>query len=258
MKLNQPEFLRNGYRRIAFGEVESTNLIAMEHARKAEPGKLWITANRQLRGKGSRGRSWVSEPGNLYASLLIKTDTPPEKLANLTFVASLAAYESLARTIPKSQLALKWPNDLLLDQAKVCGILLESHIGQNQNSAVIIGFGVNCRSNPDHTNFPSTNMLKAGFLSEPETVFQHLLVEMDQWLEVWDNGANFSTIRREWLDRAVGIGDEILVKSPHFEMHGIFAELDRNGSLILITPDNCRHTISAADIFLAKPNNKVH
>ncbi len=190
--------------------------------------------------------------------MLINADVLPEKLANLTFVASLAVYETLAQTIPRNQLALKWPNDLLLDQAKVSGILLESHIRKSQNSAVIIGIGVNCRTNPDNTNFPSTNILNAGFQTEPEKVFQHLVVEMDRWLKVWNNGANFSTIRKQWLDRAVGIGVEILVKSPRFEMHGIFEELDRNGCLILITPDNCRHTISTADIFLAESNNKVH
>jgi len=249
--LSQPNFLSNGYRHIAFDEIESTNLIALDYAHNADPGKLWITAKKQSRGKGSRGRMWVSKPGNLYASLLISTDIPPDKLANLTFVASLAVYDSLKKILPEKQLDLKWPNDLLLNHAKISGILLENHPRHNQNSAVIIGVGVNCNSNPDNTNYPATNILKAGYVTEPEIVFQYLVSEMNYWLDIWDNGMNFSTIRTEWLDRAIGVGKEITVKMPRHEMHGIFEKLDLNGCLILKTADNRLHTISSADIFIS-------
>ncbi len=222
----------------------------MEYARNADPGKLWITAQRQSRGKGSRGRSWVSQSGNLYASLLLCIDLTPEKLTNLTFVASLAAYDTLSQFIPEGQLALKWPNDVLLKQAKVSGILLENHIRKEKESAVIIGIGINCQSNPDNTNTPATNLVNSGYAVEPQSVFLHLVTQMDAWLALWNEGANFGEIREEWLARAVGLGQEIRVTTPHQELRGIFEELDQNGCLILKTPDNLRHTISTADIFL--------
>jgi BirA family biotin operon repressor/biotin-[acetyl-CoA-carboxylase] ligase len=253
-----PETVGNGYRHIAFDEIESTNLIAMEYARNADPGKLWITAEKQSQGKGSRGRSWVSQPGNLYASLLLCIDSAPEKLTNLTFVASLATYETLAQFIPEGQLALKWPNDVLLKQAKVSGILLENHIRKEKESAIIIGIGINCQSNPDNTNTPATNLANSGYAVEPQSVFHHLVSQMDAWLALWNEGANFGEIREEWLARAVGLGQEIRVTMPHKELRGIFEELDQNGCLILRTPDNLRHTISTADIFLTPFNNKAH
>jgi len=163
----------------------------------------------------------------------------------------------LAQFIPEDQLALKWPNDLLLKQAKVSGILLENHIRADKTSAVIIGIGINCKSNPDNTKYPATNLANSGFAVEPQPVFHHLVSEMDSWLSVWNDGANFDEIREEWLARAVGLGQEIRVTMPNKELHGTFEKLDANGCLILKTPDKKCHTISSADIFLTPFNNKA-
>ena len=105
--LDQLHYLANGYRHVALGEVGSTNQVALDYAKRSDPGKLWVTAESQSTGKGSRGRSWVSAKGNLFASLLVHMDVAPEKLATLSFVACLAVYEALANFFDEERLHLK-------------------------------------------------------------------------------------------------------------------------------------------------------
>ena len=139
------------HRHIALGDVGSTNSVALDYARAGDPGNLWITANRQLQGRGRRGRAWISQEGNLYASLLVIDSAPNAKIGTLPLVAALAVYNTLkpifART-PQA-LAIKWPNDILVDGRKINGILLESELLPDGRMAVVIGCGINCAHHPD-------------------------------------------------------------------------------------------------------------
>src|SRR6266481_4556190 len=121
--------------------VDSTNAQALRLARAGERGPLWIVAKTQTAGRGRRGRTWVSEPGNLYASLLLTDPAPPERFPELSFVAALALHDAIGGRTPglASRLVLKWPNDLLIDRNKFAGILVEG-----EGVAVAIGVGVNC------------------------------------------------------------------------------------------------------------------
>ena len=111
---------------------------------------MWITAARQTAGRGRRGNAWVSEPGNLYASLLLTDAAPAAHLPELCFVVALAVRDALGSVAPEllSRLKLKWPNDLLLDGAKLAGILIEAEsVGGKTITAA--GIGVNCVHHPD-------------------------------------------------------------------------------------------------------------
>src|SRR5262245_47041962 len=88
------------FRHLALGDVSSTNNDCMEHARNGDPGKLWITARRQLGGRGRRGRAWVSEPGNLYASLLLIDPAAPNRMGALPLVVALALHRAIVREMP--------------------------------------------------------------------------------------------------------------------------------------------------------------
>lgn len=245
-----------GYRHIALKEVDSTNLKALEYAKSGDVGKLWITATSQTQGKGSRGRGWVSDSGNLYTSLLLKTDITPPNLANITFVASLALYEALTKFVPFEILALKWPNDLLVNGSKVSGILLENHADNNKMSNLIIGIGVNCKSYPNDTNHKATSLLDEGYTVNPQELFQVLTPAMAKYLAIWDNGNNFSAIRKQWLKQAKGIGSKILVRMPNSEVSGIFTDIDESGRLLLQMADKTIRKISTADIFFSFSNEK--
>src|SRR5579871_3882892 len=147
---------------IACETVGSTNSEALSRARAGVRGPLWITARAQTAGRGRRGRTWVSEPGNLYATLLLIDPAPPERAAQLSFVAALAVHDAItacARTLAP-QLAFKWPNDVLLASAKTAGILIEAE--GTRPLTVAVGVGVNCRHHPAATEFPATDLAAAG------------------------------------------------------------------------------------------------
>src|SRR5262249_13874465 len=129
--------------RLAWHEtLTSTNQEALARARCGERGPLWIAAESQTARRGRRGRTWVSEPGILYATLLLIDPSAAERAAELSFVAALALHDALVAAVPgvASRLAFKWPNDLLLDGGKLAGILVESERSAD-GLAVAVGIG---------------------------------------------------------------------------------------------------------------------
>ena len=144
-----PEADAPGVRLVAHDTLGSTNAEALARARAGERGPLWVTAARQTAGRGRRGNVWTSEPGNLYASLLLTDPAPPAHLPELCFVVALGVLDAVGEAAPalRDRLKLKWPNDLLLDGAKFAGILIEAEtIGGV--TAVAVGIGVNCAHHP--------------------------------------------------------------------------------------------------------------
>lgn len=226
--------------------LASTNSEALALARAGERGPLWVTAGRQSAGKGRRGRAWTSEAGNLFASLLLTDPASAEHWHELSFVAALAIHDAVAEVAPgiRQQLAIKWPNDLLLGGAKFAGILTE---GEGEGT-VVVGIGVNCTSHPSDTDYPATDLAAAGVSVLPETLFAALSVKMLGRLAQWNQGQHFATIRTDWLSRAAGIGGNITVRLPEREIAGRFETIDEVGRLVLVDPDGSRHAIAAGDV----------
>ncbi len=233
---------------VAHETIGSTNAEALLLARAGEPGPLWITAKRQTAGRGRRGRVWVSEPGNLYATLLLTDASPPERAAELSFVAALAVHDAVAGCIPglAERLALKWPNDCLIDGNKFAGILIEG-----EGRAVAVGIGVNCKHHPAGTTFPATDLAAAGVRATPDSVFAGLSAAMTTRLAQWDRGAGFAAIRDEWLQRAFGLGKAVRVALPEGEREGRFETIDQAGRLVLRSVDGRTETITAGDVLPA-------
>lgn len=231
---------------IAHEVLTSTNAEALALAAQGERGPLWVTAVRQSAGRGRRGRAWVSEPGNLYASLLLTEPAPPEHWPELAFVAALAVHDAVAeaaRTL-RTQLAIKWPNDLLLGGRKFAGILIE---GQGADH-VVVGIGVNCARHPADTDHPATDLAAAGVELTVEALFTVLSSKMLGRLAQWNGGEHFSTIRTDWLSRASGRSESIRVKLQEEELVGRFDDIDDSGRLVLSLPDGERKIIAAGDV----------
>ena len=114
-----------GHRLIHFERIDSTNAEARRLAEGGERGPLWIWSDEQTGGRGRLGRTWVSEPGNLYVTCLFQTAAAVAAVAQVSFVAAIAVHELASNLLPKTSFFLKWPNDVLMDGAKFCGILAE-------------------------------------------------------------------------------------------------------------------------------------
>jgi len=246
-----PVALVAGVRLIACGEVASTNTQALAFARRGERGPLWVTARRQTAGRGRGGTVFVSEPGNLFASLLLTDPAPPAHAAQLSFVSALAVYDAVAGLAPPVAplLSLKWPNDLLISRAKVAGILIESETVAGQSLAAIIGIGVNCASHPRDLAHPATSLAACRAFVAPEDLFQALSASMLRRLRQWNRGAEFAAIRAQWLARAVGLGESIRVRLGERELKGRFEALDDAGRLVLRLADGRTESIAAGEVF---------
>src|SRR4051812_23975622 len=212
-----------GVRLIAQDTLASTNAEVLARARGGERGPLWITAARQTAGRGRRGNVWSSEPGNLYATLLVTDPAPAAHLPELCFAVALAVRDAVCAVAPQlaPQLKLKWPNDLLLDGAKLAGILIEAE-SVSGNTAVAAGIGVNCVHCPDNLAYPATSLAAHGTVISPDESLHALSATMVSRLAQWDRGSGFAAIRAEWLAHAAGIGGDIRVRLPDRELSGTF------------------------------------
>ena len=229
--------------------VGSTNAEALRAAREGDAGCLWITAATQSAGRGRRGRTWVSERGNLYASLLLIEPCEPAHLGELPMVCCVALAEAVeAVTGRHGWVSLKWPNDLLIEGAKVSGILLESEQMADGKVAVAAGFGINCNHHPADAPYATTDLAALGYRVASNDLFVHLAGAMARCLELWAGGKRFDEIRSAWLKRCVGIGAPVTVRLPDREIDGVFASLDAQGRLLLETSSGTM-TISAGDVF---------
>jgi BirA family biotin operon repressor/biotin-[acetyl-CoA-carboxylase] ligase len=237
---------------LAFDTVGSTNAEALARAQAGERGPLFVAAERQSAGRGRRGRAWVSEPGNLYATLLVVDPAPAALSPQICFVAAVALYDAVLDAcagLAPARLKLKWPNDLLLDQAKVAGILVEGTMLADGKLAAAIGIGVNCAHHPVETPFPANDFAAAGFDLSPEVLLARLGERWNDRAREWNRGEGFAAIRAAWLLRATGIGSAIEVRLPDRTLAGTFEAIDEEGALLLRKSDGTREAISAGDVF---------
>jgi BirA family biotin operon repressor/biotin-[acetyl-CoA-carboxylase] ligase len=239
-------------RHLALDEVGSTNSVALDAARAGDPGPLWVTAERQSAGRGRRARPWVSERGNLYASLLLIDAAPLDDLQNLPLVAAVGVRNGLAALKGAGQLdiRIKWPNDILVNGRKSVGILLESERLADGRFATVIGCGVNVENVPTDTPYPVTGLRREGLGASVAEVFAALAGGVEAALAVWQRGRNFAAIRQTWIDHAAGIGLPCTVRATDAVIEGVFVDLDDTGRLILAEAGGNRRSISAGDLFL--------
>ncbi len=246
-----PDAVAEDVRLIACEELGSTNAHALELARGGEGGPLWITAQRQTRGRGRRGNRWVSPAGNLHASLLLIDPSPVRQAAELSFVAALAVHDAVSELAAalEPRLKLKWPNDVLISGAKVAGILIEAENVGGERLAIVTGIGVNCASHPDGTEFPATDLAACSAFVTAEAMFTALSSAMQRRLRLWDRGRSFAAIRADWIARAAGLGAPVRVRLPTRELAGVFERLDDAGRLVLRSPDGRLEAIAGGEVF---------
>lgn len=234
---------------VALGSVGSTNDEAHILARQGAADRTAVTAVEQLGGKGRRGRVWSSPPGNLYLSAILRPSCPPGQAAQLSFAASLAMRDAVRRFLPAGvPVAVKWPNDVLVDGRKISGILLETGpVDGGEVGYVILGMGINLAHHPEDTERPATSL--AAHDADPGVTAARdaLLEALDRWDRLW-RASGFAPIRDAWLGDASGLGAPILVRLPDSTLDGVFADLDMDGALMLERPDG-RRRITAGDVF---------
>ena len=239
--------------RVHLIETASTNAEAMVRALAGAPTPFWVTAESQTAGKGRSGRAWQSPVGNLYASLALSLTCDRATAVQLSLVAGVAAHATLSRAIKPSQLTLKWPNDLMVGQAKLGGILIET-TATHQGLIAIVGFGLNLVSAPI-LDRPTTDMATLGAQLAAVTVLSDLALALDEVVAIWDEGRDFAAIRSRWLAASTPLGSPMTVSTRVGAkegeagfIRGTFAGLDGEGALLLAHPSGQIDRISFGDV----------
>jgi len=249
---SEDPLLPPGFRLLRYDTIDSTNAEAKRLARAgALPGTV-VWAAEQSAGRGRRGRSWVSPPGNLYTSLLLDPECDPASAAQLGFVAAVALAEAVEAIAARAAtVQCKWPNDLLANGRKLAGILLESETGPGGGlQFLVLGIGVNLASSPSGTAFPATSLAGEGIAGvAPGDLLAGFLPAMAGWLQRWRE-TGFAPVRTAWLARAAALGRTIVVRGDSTSCRGRFVDLDERGTLIL-EGETGRRRFAAGEVFPA-------
>lgn len=241
-----------GVGRLLLDRVDSTNAEALRLA-PTLAGPVWIMAREQQAGRGRRGRAWSDPPGNFAATLAMRPGGAAADAARLSFVAALAVHDALRDLCgPLPGLALKWPNDVLLNGGKLSGILLESSGAGGQVAVLAVGIGVNLAAAPDpgavepEALRPVSLAGETGLSITPDDLLTALAARFDAWQRQMAT-YGFAPIRAAWLARAAKLGETITARTGTDRLTGRFDGIDETGALILTGPRG-RHVIPAADI----------
>lgn len=237
--------------------IDSTNAEARRRAEGGYRGPLWLRAETQTAGTGRGGRKWHSPTGNLYATLLMPWAGQVADAALVSFVACLAVADTaefclsdfegtpLRNAEGERRVALKWPNDALLDGRKLAGVLLESG-GTDGGRWLAIGIGINLAHTPQEARWPPIALAEATDPPSPAEAMGTLSRRFDHWQTRFET-EGFAPIRRAWLNRAAHLGQKIEARLPRETLGGIFSGLAEDGTLMLDTPQG-KKLIAAADI----------
>lgn len=230
---------------IQLEEVGSTNDWVREHMAQLADGQ-WVLAERQTAGRGRMGRQWQAPAGNLSASCLVLPRPGEGPSYQLSFVMGLALADTVAKFVPASRIMLKWPNDVLLDRAKLSGILLEQ-----TGNAVIAGVGVNLVASPpipDRATIALAGATKAEVPS-PIVFLRRLARAFEQRRALWA-GKGFGEVRNEWLRLAHPVGAPVSTHIGGVVVQGRFHGLGEEGAFHLVEDDGKVHVIMAGDIVM--------
>ena len=237
-------------------QTDSTNADARRRADAGETGPLWIVARRQTEGRGRRGRSWESQDGNLFSTLLQLTRKSPAEAAQVTFVAALAIADLLDAYAPPSLVTIKWPNDVMLAGQKTSGVLVESGAHESGGLWLAVGIGVNLAHAPEGTERPATALahhLRGDVVAPPtvEAAAATLAGAFDVWMARWET-LGFEPILDAWRARTAGLDGPAVARLGRETVEGVAEGVAPDGALKLRLADGSLRLISAGDVFFGE------
>ncbi|MDX1917243.1 MAG: biotin--[acetyl-CoA-carboxylase] ligase [Rickettsiaceae bacterium] len=236
-------------------EVDSTSDEAKRIAATGQsPDFLVVCAKRQTNGRGRYKNIWESYEGNLFMSIIVPTTHDLDAMAQLSFVTSLALENAISSLLKMYNtdglIQLKWPNDILLNDHKIAGILLET--GGLNNNFIVIGVGVNICRSPLIADKKITDLYKEGLVSaEKNEIMNRFMSNFSilyaNWLE-----EGFLPIRDKWLKKAKGIGKIISINTGSSRISGKFLDIDFKGQARIGVSSGQVHSVNTGEIFFSE------
>lgn len=230
--------------------IDSTNNIAKQFAQRSVHGAVFL-AEKQEAGKGRRGRSWISPSGTgIWLSLLLKPEIKPTQASMLTLVAALSMSRAI-ETVTGLKTEIKWPNDIVINKKKVCGILTEMSAEIELIHYVVVGLGVNVNIEefPQELKEKATSLkLELGKSIERASLICVFLSYFEQDYEIFMQKRNLSGLLKDYNQRLVNRNCEVRVLDPNGEYMGIAISVEENGGLIVKKEGGEYVTITSGEV----------
>ncbi|WP_457653194.1 biotin--[acetyl-CoA-carboxylase] ligase [Rhodocaloribacter sp.] len=243
----------------AYATVGSTNTEAAAWAAGGAPEGAVVLAELQTAGRGRMGRTWEARAGqNLTFSVVLRPPLPPERFGLLTLAASVAVAEAISAFTAPLEAGIKWPNDVLLEGRKCCGMLLESSFsGQKRAAAVILGIGLNVNQDafpPTLADRATSMLLATGRRTPRAPLLAALLARLEHVYDrlVHDGGA---ALRQAYEARLAGLGRPatLYLAETRAPVRGVLAGITATGALRVETGDGPR-LFHAGEVSFSPPN----
>ena len=243
-------------REIFFYEtVGSTNTVASDLAEKTIEGAV-VIADSQQKGMGRLGRKWESPPGvNIYMSIILRPKIEPKEATLITIMAAVACATALRR-VTGLHVTIKWPNDLMVSDKKIGGILSELKTDHGRIISAIVGIGMNV--NVDIDTYPADVQEGAtsvknetGMSYSREVVISEILNEIDYWYKIL-NGMGKGILLLEWQKLTSTLGREVKVTVGKETFTGLAESIDSEGMLILRLPSGMLKKINSGDLTILR------
>lgn len=240
-----------GGQTIYFDATDSTNIQARRLAEAHAPHGTLVVSDRQDGGKGRRGRSWASPSGvGIWMSLILRPEIAPSSASMLTLAAALAVREGIQEETGLSPL-IKWPNDLVLNGKKICGILTEMSTELMEIQYVITGIGINVnqREFPSEIRDTATSLsLEAGRCFRRSSLIAAILKAFEKDYAAFLKTGDLSLLLEEYNACLVNRGKEVCILDPSGEYRAVAEGIDESGSLLVTLPDGTRREIISGEV----------
>lgn len=225
-----------GKERISLDIVDSTNEYAKRIVNQGACHGTLIIAREQTAGKGRRGRQWRSPPGkDIYMSLLLKPRIQPERASVLTLIAAMAVTEAIRECI-KINVLIKWPNDILYEDKKLCGILCEMEIALGKIAFAVVGMGINVNTKelPQALKNTATSLaICTGKTIDTEKLIDEIMAAFERYYDIYSEQGGFASLRPQYESWSANIGRKVTILNGSESFTGKAQGINETGELIV-------------------------
>ena len=235
---------------IHFRETDSTNARAKELAVQGAPEGTLIVSESQTKGRGRKGKTWFSpSEAGIYASLILRPDMLPSEAPRITFLTAISAAETLL-ALTSLEVAIKWPNDILVKNKKIAGVLTEISAEMDAIDYMVVGLGMNVNNPrlPDDIGETATSIfIETGKRFPKVRIVREYLRQQEKYYRILrDSG--FEPILRRWRELTNTIGKRVVVEMINKRYNGVVRDVDQEGVLILEDKNGVFHRILSGDV----------
>jgi BirA family biotin operon repressor/biotin-[acetyl-CoA-carboxylase] ligase len=243
---------------ISYKKVDSTNDIAYQLAEKGVKEGTVILAEEQSKGKGRHGRSWVSpSKGGIYMSCVLRPKITPDEIPGITLLAAVAVAKAIRETA-SLEASIKWPNDIMLDGKKVCGILTEMKAQQDSVDFIILGIGINVNTPlkllPKGSSSLKDELFRCGAksatISRVELV-KNILEGLEEYYNL-SQDKGFKPVIEMWKSFPGILGSRVKVILPSRAFEGLAHDIDSDGALIVRLDSGMLEKVSSGDVVMVR------